>query len=104
MAAANIVEKLMSKSLHSSAFYSKQISNKPRATECAPVVTNIPAKMPQVAIAKSFRRKDRDILLANYEKSFFPDQALPGVPKGKGKQSNDYPTPSALYRSCVMKP
>ena len=104
MAAANIVEKLMSKRLNSRAFYSKQTSNKPCKTECAPVVIENPAEKPQVAIAKSFRRKDRDILLANYEESFFPDQALPGVPKGKGKQSNDYPTPSALYRRCVMKP
>ena len=67
MAAANIVEKLMSNCLHSRAFYSKQTSNKPCKTECAPVVIDNPEEKPQVAIAKSFRRKDRDILLANYE-------------------------------------
>ena len=104
MAAARIVEKLMSKRLNSRDFYSKQTSNKPCKTECAPVVIDNPSEKPQVAIAKSFQRNDRDVLLANYEESFFPDQALPGVPKGKGKQSNVYPTPSALYRSCVMKP
>ena len=104
MAAANIVEKLMSKCLHSRAFYSKQTSNKPCKTECAPVVTNIPAEKPQVAMDNSFRRKDKDIYLVNYENSFFPDQVLPGAPTGKGKKSNNYPTPSALYRSCVMKP
>ena len=53
---------------------------------------------------KSFRSKDKDSLLANYEASFFPNPTRAGSSQGKGKLPIHYPTPSALYKSCMMRP
>ena len=48
--------------------------------------------------------KDRDLLLRNYETSFLPDQSVSGAVHSKGKATIHYPTPSELYKSCVMVP
>ena len=72
--------------------------------DCAPVVTKVDPEKPHMKIPKSFQMKDRDLLLKNYEASFFPDKSASGAVHGKGKATICYPTPSELYKSCVIDP
>ena len=81
---------MMSNCLHIHSFYSKNTSKKIIKDECANVVMKANTEKLQMALTKSFWRKDRDLLLENYEESFFPDRSMPVAAQGKGKPAICY--------------
>ena len=95
----------MSKCLHSHEIHNKNNNSmKCSISDFAPVVTKVDPEKPQMKIPKSFQIKYQDLLLKNYESSFFPDQSASGAAHGKVKATICYHTPSELYKICMMVP